>query len=131
MPFFYSNFLTFITNSLTSITSKPDSAWERFFVGCITGAVMYLFFTLINRRKDKKQKKEDELELERLYYKTLEKIVHESGIAVDFDYDKTTKQLIDRCNPKYFLEPYQPEKLAIATELYSTLRNRKSLLSKL
>lgn len=38
---------------------------------------------------------------------------------------------MDLCNPKNFLDPYQPDKLKISTDLYSSLRDNESVYDKL
>lgn len=118
-----------IANILTTAPGIGNSLGESIFVAIITGIVISLFLSLREKRADKEalklEERENNLKYEKIYYNTLKSIVHDSGKTLFFDYGKTLHQLLEACNPKHYLEPYQPEKIDIATELYSKLRSMK------
>lgn len=118
--------------TLLGVYSESSSLGERFFVGALSGLVISIFVYFIGQRKAKKQEKrrtalqdifeeKENLEREKQYFNTLKNIAEMSGSQLYFNYELTVSQLLEKCNPKYFIESKDCNKLGISTSIYSEL----------
>lgn len=62
------------------------------------------------------------------YYQYLKiRVAIDSGAKEELDKADLYNEIIEKANPKKFIEPYQPQKLIVANEIYSkALNNRDS-----
>lgn len=113
-----------------------NSIGEKVFIAMLTSIVISIFLFFWNKRTEKREARRERENFKREerqaqeaqteeeeYFKTLYLIAFERKSEMLFDYDWTIKQLLDKCNPKCFLSPYSPEKVEIATRLFSRLKN--------
>lgn len=113
---------------------STNSVGESVFVGILTSIAFGVILWVVNQNSSKKENiklEEHQKKVEKdKYLQTLKSIVKSSGMTISYDYDNTISQLTALCNPKNYLEPYQPEKLKIATELYTELKSISSPYNK-
>lgn len=118
-----------MNNLITLVELEPIG--ERFFIGILTALTIYLFFSYLDKRSDKRTKRKEESALkikkEILYQNTIRNIAkgYTTTLKHVIDGLNVKSQLLDKCNPRNFLSPYNPQKVNIATMLYAELQSGK------
>lgn len=98
---------------------------EVFFTGALNGLIIgilsYIYFAVKEKKEKRKQKIIEAKDHELSYYDTLQEIVNSKNVKMEFDYYSTYEELIELCNPKYYLESCDKERLSTAIDIYSKL----------
>ena len=107
--------------------ARYGSAGEAVLVGALTGLlffVIYSVFSLIRKntdnKKDTKEIKQD-----------LASHIGSTVFITNDDYQDLYNDLKEKCNPSNYLEPYRPEKLRQANDIFSKLDQNKDKILEL
>ena len=102
-----------------------NSLGEKIFIGLITSLFIGVYVNYILKRREKRELKKEETEKkikeEKQYNKTLKTIIEESSLILSPNINLIRQELIDKCNPKNFLNDTTLN-LKKATELYERIR---------
>lgn len=94
--------------------SSNQEPGERLFVGLITGALTGFVMWLLGRKWKKQENKE-------FQENKAEAFVNSDSKGSGDYYEYLYSDLIEKCHPKNFMEPYDFEKVKVANELYPKL----------
>lgn len=110
---------------LTVAPRIGNSLGEKIFIGVLTSITLSIIFIIVNNKKEKKLRKcEEQIQVDnqnKEYNETLKLIAAESNLRYKIVISQLLSELTEACNPKNYLEPYQPEKVDIANNLYQNL----------
>ena len=94
--------------------SSNQEPGERLFVGLIIGALTGFVMWLLGRKREKQENKE-------FQENKAEAFVNSDSKGSGDYYEYLYSDLIEKCHPKNFMEPYDFEKVKVANELYPKL----------
>lgn len=95
---------------------------EEIFIGILTSITISIFFYIKYKVANRKVTNMSQAEEVGRNCEILKIIVSENNNYIKFCYEKNIIELLEKWNPKQFLEPYNPDKLRTSVELYAALR---------
>ncbi|MDE6301047.1 MAG: hypothetical protein K2M19_04975 [Muribaculaceae bacterium] len=119
-----------INLSIIAVAPGIDGPFgEKVFLAVITSLSVSFLFYLMGRKGKASTTIDDEFGIDDYY--VLKIIANDSRAKLEFDYEGTFKELKEKCNPKLYLEPHQPQKLDIAANLFARINEIENNWNKL
>ena len=105
---------------------------EEFFVGALTSLFFGIIIWIYNRNKTKKEIENTTRQVQQDIAKEARlNTVLFSSKEFDFDYSHLYGELVNKCNPSNYMNPYDPKKVEISNSIYSQLKENQNNISEL
>ncbi len=107
-----------------------NSLGERFFVGAIDGLILAVIIYFVQKRRKKKAKKQYVEDLKKEIYNDSSSQPSASNNSIEVAYyDTLYDELVEKCNPAIYMNPYNAEKVEISNQIYSQLDTNMNNIS--
>ena len=103
---------------LVLLYGQSQSMGEEFFVGAMSAIFFSIIIWLFNKRKQKKDIEETTKQVQQDIVKEAKENVCLAS-SFEIDYSFLYKDLLDKCNPSNYMNPYDAKKVEISNSIYS------------
>lgn len=103
---------------LVLLYGQSQSMGEEVFVGAISALFFSIIMWLFNKRKQKKDIEETTKQVQQDIVKEAKENVCLAS-SIEIDYSFLYKDLLDKCNPSNYMNPYDAKKVEISNSIYS------------
>lgn len=110
---------------LVLLYGQSQSMGEEFFVGAISALFISIIMWLFNKRKQKKDIEETTKQVQQDIVKEAKENVCLAS-SIEIDYSFLYKDLLDKCNPSNYMNPYDAKKVEISNSIYSQIEENKN-----
>lgn len=120
------------------LASNYSSGWEAVFVGALQGGFIFLCLLVYrffkNKRNAKKEHEEAEKDKVSSFIETTSTEHDNNSASVNGSVSNSDsylksvfKEMVEKCNPQNYMNPYDHEKVRVANEVYSSLMSYETL----
>ena len=110
---------------LVLLYGQSQSMGEEVFVGAISALFFSIIMWLFNKRKQKKDIEETTKQVQQEIVKEVKENVCLAS-SIEIDYSFLYKDLLDKCNPSNYMNPYDAKKVEISNSIYSQIEENKN-----
>lgn len=110
---------------LVLLYGQSQSMGEEVFVGAISALFFSIIMWLFNKRKQKKDIEETTKQVQQDIVKEAKENVCLAS-SIEIDYSFLYKDLLDKCNPSNYMNPYDAKKVEISNSIYSQIEENKN-----
>ena len=110
---------------LVLLYGQSQSMGEEFFVGAMSAIFFSIIIWLFNKRKQKKGIEETTKQVQQDIVKEAKENVCLAS-SIEIDYSFLYKDLLDKCNPSNYMNPYDAKKVEISNSIYSQIEENKN-----
>ena len=105
---------------------------EEIFVAALTGLFFSIIIWIYNRNKTKKgiENTTKQVQQDIAQEARLNTVLYSSK-EFYFDYSHLYEELVNKCNPSNYMNPYDPKKVEISNSIYSQLKENQNNISEL